>query len=118
MSHSNLSLSHLNNSSNSSNNNKYEFETGTTFVFVSSTRQEQKTFLQKKYYFWQNSIEKRKTTVCFNYSDKGREMIIFKSIFTSFITRIVYRGSWDKQIRTIISKFSLHKSVKHTVVDE
>jgi hypothetical protein len=33
-------------------------------------------------------------TVCFTDLDKGRKMIIFESILTSFIESVIFRGPW------------------------
>ncbi len=61
-------------------------------------------------------------TVCFINLDHVSEMIIFKSILTTLIASIIFRSRWGSsknwlklKIWTTIIKFSLSKSVKHTV---
>jgi hypothetical protein len=63
----------------------------------------------------------KNTTVCLTDLDQGCVMIFLESILTTFIARVVFRGRWEYQNfacalnRTTISKFSLPKSVQHTV---
>jgi hypothetical protein len=37
-----------------------------------------------------------KSTVCFIDLDQGSEMIIFETIFTTFIASVVFRGRWGR----------------------
>jgi hypothetical protein len=60
------------------------------------------------------------STVYFTDLDQGSEMIIYKSILTTFIVSVVFRGSWGSsknwlklKIEPTVNKFSLLKSVKH-----
>jgi hypothetical protein len=61
------------------------------------------------------------TTVSFTDLDQGREMFIFDSILTTFKACVIERGCLGSiklsraSTRITISKFSLPKSVKHTV---